>query len=382
MASYNYDNRLRVDTFHPSVNVALTTRNENDVTLESSTKRNRASFHLANSIQGSDVIKVSYLRMSRVIIPVSWFNVTATSYFTFIMRRNDDDNLISVYKVTVDPFYYGQWSIGDFVTNSALVAPWIVELIGAGDAVPAASGLPFTFELQSNVLKLIPKKRDGVDGTVNPWWPAADNQARDYYVDYNTGYSTKVKDYLFKMLGVLPDTFVQCRTEVNAVPADVPTNGAFPGVADVRPYKLLRIHTTSVPQNTPVTSKSLPNPLETVPVEANFGETIVFEPTQAFAMMVPQLSLQSIDVQIVDEYGQDIDFNGADWSIGFIIDFESRSVDPPVGGLVMPRKRATDPMEQINKRRAVFEGEEGIQGVADVNPSRASRAYYSAGQQK
>lgn len=359
----HYENRLRVDTFHPSVNVVLTTRNSNDVVVYDTVKRNRVSFPIANTIQGSDVLKVAYMHVSRLVLPVSWFNVDENSY---LILDWDDGTLIGSWKVSVHPDYWGQWTLDIFksyIEDNSDTGIWVFTKIDNALADAPNSNLPLALsDLQNGRVGISVRAADG--------WPDGHTLA--------TNASITTSDDLFGNLAtssILGYLGFRRNTTYTVVWDDILVGDY---CLDVKPYKVLRIQASSIPQNTPVTSSFLPNALETIPVEANFGETIVFEPTNAFRMMIPQLIISQIDIQILDEYGKDVNFRGGDWSLSLIIDFESRSVDPPVGNLVMPRERSTNPMDNYRKRVAEFnEGDEEY-----INPLKAIRTFAAPSQGK
>lgn len=354
-------NRQVVDTFHPSVNVVLNTRNSQDVTIYNTVKRNRATFPLANAIQGSDVMKVSYLHVARVVMPVTWWNVTTTSYLRF---QVDNDTAVTggVYVAKPKAAFTGQLSLAEFVALINNNAAWTITTI-EGDDASAVTALPFHADLAYGriALSLITVAGFG-DITTDDITCTLFNTTTD---------GTLITDYLIQYMGARTgdgETYQMFNDHNTAANT---TTYRFPCIASVQPYKFLRIQTTSIPQNTPVTSSFLPNAFEIVPVEADFGSTIVFEPTQAFHMQVPQLILTSLDIQILDEYGNDVNFRGGDWSISFIVDFVNRNLEPPQSGLVMPVSRSTNPMDRYNKRKAQFDGSD----TQDILPSKASRTY-------
>ena len=157
------------------------------------------------------------------------------------------------------------------------------------------------------------------------------------------------------------------------IPFPNPTIGQFgyPAtyIADLQPIKSLYVrlknYTTSV--RAPFLTLSQSDVLAIVPVDAQYGEQINFVVQNWIPAYNDKLNLNQLNIDIVNERGQFVDFQGVNWDMTLIITFAANSNAVAATEVARPENHPMNSVFQINS------GPPGTNLGAGLDPNKKRR---------
>ena len=255
----------------------MVTLNSGYGSLQNGTKKSNINFRFTGLLkEESDLLK-SYISISNAQIPVSYYTINETNcYFQIV------SSLVAIYEEILIPF--GNYSSDTLI--SVIKTLWSATPSGVGNplniTISATTG-KLTFSLSTGLITVyIPKFRYGSTTLINYAYLIL-----GFNITINYSGTSIVAPYPLNLLGVKRLSVKSQKLSVANYSSI--TNGYTDTIAtipsDVAPYNMISYYATSE------TQKSL----------------------------IKENNIDLIDIQIVDEFNNFIDFNNQDWTITLIL---------------------------------------------------------------
>lgn len=245
--------------------------------LQNGTKKSNINFPFIGLLkEESDLLK-SYISISNAQLPVSYYTINDTNNY-FLIKRN-----AGAFESIIIPF--GNYNSDSLITT--IKALWLATTSGTGNpidiTISAYTGkLSFSFTTPTTITIQIPA----------------------------TYPSTGLKNYTNLILGFINTTIY---TSATLITAPYPLNLLGVKRLSIKSQKLSVANYSSI-------TNGYTDTVATIPSDVPPYDMISYYATsETQKSMIKENNIDLIDIQIVDEYNNFIDFNNQDWTITFIL---------------------------------------------------------------
>jgi hypothetical protein len=254
----------------------MITLNSGYGTLLNGTKKSNMNFRFTGLLkEESDLLK-SYISISNAQIPVSYYTINDTNNY-FLIKRN-----AGIFEAILIPF--GNYNSDTLIKT--LQALWLATLSGIGN--------PITITISATTGKL----------TFSFTTPTT------ITIQSPSTFPSGLTNFTYLILGLNKD---QIYTSPTSITSDYPLNLLGVKRLSVKSQKLSVANYSSITNGYTDTIATIPSDVPP------YNMISYYATSETQKSLIKENNIDTIDIQIVDEYNNFIDFNNQDWTITMIL---------------------------------------------------------------